>query len=138
MDFDQFINNTIDQRPDDTYVFVVDNLNTHKSATLVDTVAKRCNITVDLGVKGKSGVKKNMQSREEFLSDKSHRIRFVFTPKHSSWLNQIEVWFSTLQRQFIKHNSFTSVANLEQRLENYIDVYNKNFAHPYTWKYKRK
>ena len=136
-DFDQFVQETIDKRPNATHIFIVDNLNTHKSATLVDTVAKRCNISLDLGVKGRSGIKKNVASREEFLSDESHRIRFVYTPKHCSWLNQIEIWFSTLQKQFIKKNNFSSVENLEQRLENYINMYNKNMAHPYKWKYKR-
>ena len=43
-----------------------------------------------LGNKDRCGKLKSMKSRQEFLSDKSHRVRFVYLPKHSSWLNQIE------------------------------------------------
>ncbi|MFQ9702236.1 MAG: hypothetical protein ACLR0U_07695 [Enterocloster clostridioformis] len=64
-------------------------MNTHKSETLVKYVAEACGIEEDLGQKGKSGILKSLQSREDFLHDPSHRIRFVYTPKHCSWMNQI-------------------------------------------------
>lgn len=58
---------------------------------------------------------KNQASRRQFLSDPDHRIRFVFLPKHSSWLNQIEVIFGIIQRKVIARGNFTSVADLEQK-----------------------
>ena len=83
----------------------VDQLNTHKSSSLVDFVAEACGIEDDLGEKGKSEIHKDIESRALFLADKNHRIRFMYTPKHASWLNQIEVWFSILSRKLLKRLS---------------------------------
>jgi transposase len=88
------ITQTIDTDPDAGWIFMTDPLNTHKSQSLVRLVADRLEIGEDLGVKGKEGILKSMASRAAFLSDESHRIRFVYTPVHCSWLNQIEIWFS--------------------------------------------
>lgn len=86
-DFVKHIASIINTNPLDKWIFVSDQLNTHKSESLVRLVAEHCNIETDLGIKGKSGILQSMKSRAEFLTDASHRIRFVYTPKHSSWLN---------------------------------------------------
>jgi len=113
--------------------FIVDNLNTHVSETLVRYVALACGIVDDLGVKGRRGILKSMNSRREFLSDPSHRIHFLYTPKHCSWLNQIEIWFGVLRRKLTRYGSFKSVNELNQRILKFIEYYNQKFAHPYRW-----
>ena len=70
----------------------MDCLNTHQSESLVRFVAKKEDLDIDLGIKGKSGILKSMKSRATFLSEPTHRIVFHYTPKHCSWLNQIEIW----------------------------------------------
>lgn len=89
----------IETDPDASWTFVCDGLNTHKSESLVRFVAKQCGLEGELGRKGKESILKSLTSRMEFLHDKNHRIRFVYTPKHCSWLNQIEIWFSIIDRR---------------------------------------
>lgn len=79
-----------------------------------------------------------MITRREFLSDPSHRIRFVYLPKHSSWLNQIEIFFGILQRKCLRGGNFTSVFELESQLRQFIEYYNATMAHPFTWTYTGK
>jgi transposase len=135
-DFVEHIAQTIQTAPEDKWIFIVDQLNTHKSESLVKLVASSCGITTDLGVKGNEGILKSMASREAFLSDESHRIRFVYVPKHTSWLNQIECWFSILVRRLLKRSSFRSTEDLEQKILNFIDYFNSHFAKPFVWKFK--
>jgi transposase len=116
-------------------VFLVDNLNTHRSEGLVVWVAQVCGIEGDLGVKGKRGVLKSQASRAAFLSAKEHRIRFVYTPKHTSWLNQVEIWFSILVRKLLRRSSFTSVEDLKARVLAFIDYFNRTMAKPIRWLY---
>lgn len=134
-DFAAHVERTIDTDPEADWIFVVDQLNTHQSESLVKLVAERCEIKEDLGVKGKSGILKAMASRAAFLSDTSHRIYFVYTPKHSSWLNQIELWFSILMRRLLKRASFTSVEDLRERILAFIDYFNRVLAKPFKWTY---
>jgi len=117
------------------WVFLVDNLNTHQSEGLVLWVAQACGIEGDLGVKGKKGVLKSQKSRAAFLSDKGHRIRVVYTPKHTSWLNQIELWFSILVRKLLRRSSFSSVEDLKARILAFIDYFNRTMAKPIRWLY---
>jgi transposase len=134
-DFATHIERTIATDPDAEWVFVVDQLNTHKSESLVRLVARLCNVNADLGIKDKCGILHSMETRSAFLQDADHRIRFVYTPKHTSWLNQIEIWFSILVRRLLKRASFTSVEELRERILAFIDYFNKTMAKPFKWTY---
>jgi len=135
-DFAEHIKRTVETDPKAGWIFLGDNLTTHCSMSLVLLVAAMCGIPVEeLGKKGKRGVLKSVATRREFLKDKSHRIRFVYTPKHTSWLNQVEIWFSVLSRKLIRRGVFRSVQDLKEQILNFITYYNKTMAHPYKWTY---
>jgi len=134
-DFASHIEPTVATDPEGLWVFVVDNLNIHCSESLVKLVAEACEVSPDLGKKGKRGVLKSVASRHAFLSESSHRIRFVDLPKPSSWLNQIEVVFGVIMRKVIRRGSFTSVEDLRTKLLNFIADFNRVFAKPFRWTY---
>jgi DDE superfamily endonuclease len=79
-----------------------------------------------------------MATRKEFLAESQHRIRFVYLPKHSSWLNQIEIVFGIIHRKLLRGGNFTSVADLEAQLRSFMDYYNTTMAHPFAWTYTGK
>ena len=121
------------------FTFVLDNLNTHESESLVRYVARDAAIAESLlGIKGQEGILHNQQTRASFLSDPSHRIRFCYTPKHASWMNQIEIWFGILVRKVIRRGHFTSLADLQQKLEAFVDYFNRTMAKPFKWTYQGK
>ena len=136
-DFARHIEHTLASDPHATWIFILDGLNTHQSEALVHLVQRHCQLALEpeeLGVKGKSGILKTMQTRRSFLSDPQHRIRFVYTPKHCSWLNQIELWFSILVRRLLKRSSFSSTQDLKQKILDFIDFFNTT-AKPFKWTY---
>ena len=135
-DFAHPIATTVATDPGGGWVFVADNLNTHLSETLVCWVADVCALPDNLGAKGKSGILHTRFTRAAFLADPTHRIRFVYTPKHASWLNQIEIWFSILYRRLLKRASFTSTEELRTRVLDFIDYFNVTLAKPFKWTYQ--
>jgi DDE superfamily endonuclease len=137
-DFTGHVEATVATDPTARWIFVSDCLNTHVSESLVHLVAKHCNITQDFGEKGKSGILKSMATRKEFLADRSHAISFQYTPRHCSWLNQVEIWFGVLSRKLLKRGSFVSVDDLRQRVEAFIHYFNAVLAKPYKWTYTGK
>ena len=135
-DFAKHIRQTIATDRDRGWVFVVDNLNTHCGEPLMRAVAELLGINQsDLGGKKKDGILKTMASRRAFLSNTSHRIRFVYLPKHSSWLNQIEIIFGIINRRVMRGGSFTSKSNLQEKLRRFIDYFNETIAKPMSWTY---
>ncbi len=138
-DFCDFIKGLVEKNPGfQRYHFVCDQLNTHKSESLVRYVDYYCGLNLELGLKGKNGILKSMQSREEFLCDPSHPIVFHYTPKHASWMNQIEIWFGILAKKVIKRGHFSSKENLKTKLLVFIDFFNRTMAKPFKWTYQGK
>jgi hypothetical protein len=134
-DFVTHVEQTVATDPGAGWVFIVDNLNTHQSEARVRWVARTCAIAVDLGQKGRRGVLKSQPSCAAFLSAEGHPIRFVYTPKHTSWLNQVEVWFGILVRKLLNRSSFRSLEDLKARIVAFIAYFNRTMAKPIRWLY---
>jgi transposase len=129
-DFANHLANVVHQLPEmQRYDWVVDNLNTHWSLDVCRLVAQWC------GVPFVAKALRRGAQRRAFLSDPTHKHVFHFTPKHGSWLNQVELWFSVLARRFLKRGDFDSAHDFETHLSDYVEIYNTHHAHPYRWTY---
>ena len=135
-DFAAHVAQTVATDPAAPWLVICDQLNTHMSETLVRLVVALCGLVLDLGVKGKSGILKSRKTRRAFLENPAHRIRFLYTPRHASWMNQIEIWFAILSRRALKRGSFASTEELHQRLLAFVDYFNRTMAKPFRWTYK--
>lgn len=132
-DFVDFIEYILQDSGSTRFYFILDQLNTHKSESLV-RLAKRVNDDhQDLGIKGKSGVLKNMKTRMTYLTNTRGKVQFAYTPKHCSWLNLVEVWFSQLSKRVLNTASFKSMDDLASRIISYLKYYNKNLAKKFKW-----
>jgi len=139
-DFVQLIDHIIKLHPKAKgYRFVLDNLNTHQSERLVQYIAEKENVELEeLGIKGERGILENMKTRQDFLKNRKHKIVFYYTPKHASWMNQIEIVFGMIARKAIRRGSFYSKDHLKQRLLQFVKYFNKTLAHPFKWSYGNK
>lgn len=138
-DFLQHIQRSVESSPMVArWHFVVDNLNTHQSESLVRYVAAESDLAIDLGLKGQSGILHSMQTRAAFLAEPAHRLVFHYTPKHASWMNQVEIWFSILVRKLLLRGNFTSVEDLKAKVLAFIDYFNRTMAKPFKWTYQSK
>ena len=134
---EQAVTNALAQEGTQEVVVMADQLNTHLSESLVKLIVVLGVLgEIELGKKGTEGILKNKTSRKKFLEDPTHKVRFLFTPKHCSWLNPIENWFAKLQKQLIAKGNFASVEILQQKIDNYIKYYNNHLAKPINWQFK--
>lgn len=104
--------------------FVTDNRNIHQSASLGRFVAEPDGLPDDVGHKGTQGILRSMTTRAAFLAEPPHRIGLHYTPKHASWMKQIELWFSILVRKLLKRASCTAVEDVQARILAFVEYFN--------------
>lgn len=108
---------------------VTDQLSTHWHLEVCRVVA------VQSGLAHEPKALETGKQRKAYLLDPEHRVVFHFTPLRGSWLDQIEIWFSILSRKLLSLESFTSIHDLQTKVCEFIEHYNRYLAHPFRWTY---
>ena len=130
VDFCRHLRHVAEHFPDTKrFHWVMDNLNTHWNLSMCRSIARLSGVPYE-PKQLRTGVQ-----RRAFLTNPEHQHVVHFTPKHGSWLNQIEIWFGVLQRRVIRRGNFRSRADLTRRIVEYLAYYNEHLAHPYRWTY---
>jgi transposase len=123
-----FIKELVSQYPEDQkFHFIQDNYSTHSTPQLCQLVAELCRVSLP--------ELKTKEDRRRWLMQSDKRIVFHYLPTHASWLNQIEIWFSTLSKKLLKRLNVSSLQELKNKIVKFIEYYNDKLAHPYKWTY---
>jgi hypothetical protein len=129
--WEQFLQSLCETYPPDQVLhFIIDNYATHSTPSLCSRIAKLCNVDLPN--------LPTQQQRRQWLAQPDKRLVFHFLPTRASWLNQVEVWFSTFSKRCLKRLNVVSVEDLIQKVTLFIQYYNLEFAHPYAWTYAGK
>lgn len=72
----------------------------------------------------------------KFNEQQRGRFHFVYTPKHASWMNQVEIWFSILHRRVLQYGDFDETARQKRVVEAFIRFWNRNERHPFRWTWR--
>jgi len=132
-DFVRHIRDVVEQFPQaKRFHWVMDNLNTHYTFELCQYLGRLSGVW-----EARPRLRTGAQ-RRSFLTDPGHKHVVHYTPKHGSWLNQVEIWFGVLSRRLLRRGEFRSVGELAQRILEFIDYYDRHDAHPYEWTYTGK
>lgn len=132
-DFVRHVRDVVVQFPDvKRFHWVMDNLNTHWTFELCQYLGKLSGVW-----DGRPPLRTGAQ-RRAFLADPTHKHAVHFTPKHGSWLNQVEIWFGVLSRRLLRRGESRSAEELAERILAFIGYYDRHHAHPYEWTYTGK
>jgi transposase len=132
-DFVRHVRDVVEHFPGvQRFHWVMDNLNTHWTFELCRYLGKLSGVWDD------RPSLRTGAARRAFLTDPSHKHVVHFTPKHGSWMNQIEIWFGVLSRRLLRRGDFSSIETLTRRIEEFIRHYNSHDAFAYEWTYTGK
>jgi hypothetical protein len=116
------------------WYLIMDNLDIHRSESLVRWIADLEEIEQEtLGSKASAAFCIRVMCHVAFLHDTAHRVVFYYTPKHASWMNQVEIWLSILVRKGLKHGNFVSLNDVRDQILAFIPYDHCTMAKPIKW-----
>ena len=118
----------VQTHPSDTVIhYIMDNLSSHFHDDFCSRVAELSAVPYP--------TLKNSAQRRQWLQSEDKRIVVHFLPFHASWLNLVEIWFGILKNKCLKYDHFYSVDQLKTSISDFIETWNRSFAHPFKWSY---